>query len=116
MLIGAAFQLKAQSMQIQPFNDFKIKPFSKPPDNFYRKYLDKMPDSLKLITPELNIADSKNNKLLTNKYAYNPMPIVKTEGRSNMPVIKMQGNSKMPVVNPDARVIIIQPGQMPEKP
>ena len=104
MLIGAGLQLKAQAK-------FEIKPFNKLPDNLYKKYNFTLPDSLTRLIPKIPnkvnpqiIDGSKTN--LSRQYAYNPMPVVKMEGRSNMPVVKMQGNSKMPVANPDAGVVI----------
>jgi hypothetical protein len=102
MLIGAALQLKAQSMQIQPFNNFQLKPFNNLPDNFYKKYLYTMPDSVKVALPQyqqLAASDFKVNTSAINYSSYDHMPIVRMEGRSNMPIVKMDGHSNMPVKN-----------------
>lgn len=99
MLIGAGLQLKAQAK-------FEIKPFNKLPDNLFKKHNFTLPDSFTRVIPQTpknvnpQMIDS-NKPNLSRQYAYNPMPIVKMEGRSNMPVVKMQGNSKMPVINTD---------------
>ena len=105
MLVGAGLQLKAQEK-------FEIQPFNKLPDSFFKKeFKNKLSDSLTRLIPRApnrfspQIIDSNKFKL-GKQYAYNPMPIVRTEGRSNMPVVKMQGNSRMPVVNPDAGNVI----------
>jgi hypothetical protein len=103
MLIGAAAQLKAQTK-------FELQPFNKLPDDFYKKYKFTFPDSLTRFSPQIpNRAmpqriDS-NKPDFSKQYAYNPMPIVRTVGRSNMPIVKTQGNSRMPIINPDAGII-----------
>lgn len=104
MLIGAGLQLKAQAK-------LETRPFNKLPDNFYKKnYQYKLSDSLTYLFPQKpntvnpKIMDSRKPDA-SRQYAYNPMPIVRTEGRSNMPVVKMEGNSKMPVAKTDAGVI-----------
>jgi hypothetical protein len=104
MLIGAGLQLKAQTK-------LDIKPFNKLPDSFYKKYNFSLPDSFTRLMPQTpnkinpQMIDSAKPKI-SKQYAYNTMPVVKMEGRSNMPVVKMQGNSKMPIANPDAGVVI----------
>lgn len=102
MLIGAASQLKAQSIQIQPYNNFQLKPFNKLPDDFYKRYQYKTPDSVKLINPKSQQLAASNFKVNTSAISYSTydhMPIVRMDGHSNMPVIKMPGNSNMPVIN-----------------
>ncbi len=104
MLIGAGLQLKAQAK-------LETRPFNKLPDSFFkRNYQYKLPDSLTRLFPQIpnkanpQLIDSRKPDL-SKQYAYNPMPIVKMEGRSNMPVVKFEGNSKMPVAKTDAGVI-----------
>ena len=101
ILISAASLVKAQAK-------FEIQPFNKLPDSFYKKeYKFKLPDSITRFVPQtLNRVNHQKidgrKPDLSKQYAYNPMPIMKMEGRSNMPVVKMQGNSRMPVINTDA--------------
>lgn len=112
MLISAGSQLKAQAK-------FELKPFNKLPDNFYKKNDQyKLSDSLTYLFPQKpnmvnpKIIDSRKPDL-SKQYAYNPMPVVKMEGRSNMPVVKMEGNSKMPIAKTDAGVIEMRRSPLP---
>jgi hypothetical protein len=107
MLIGAGLQLKAQTK-------FEIRPFNKLPDNLYKKYNFTLPDSLTRLIPQtpnrVNPQMMDSYKLnVSRQYAYNPMPILRTTGRSNMPIVKTEGYSRMPVINPDAANIFISP-------
>lgn len=86
MLMGAVAQVKAQA-------NFYLQPFNKTPDSLYKNKVQRID--------------------ITKRYAYNPMPIVRMEGRSNMPIVKMQGNSKMPVIDPNAGVNAIVPKELP---
>ncbi|GAB2971555.1 hypothetical protein GCM10027049_01400 [Mucilaginibacter puniceus] len=111
MLMGVASLVRAQAK-------FELKPFNKLPESFYKKYNFTLPDSLTRLMPQTPskvnpqmIDSTKPN--LNRQYAYNPMPVVRMEGRSNMPIVKMQGNSKMPVINPDAGVARIITRQLP---
>jgi hypothetical protein len=99
MLIGAGLQLKAQAR-------FDIQPLNKLTDSLTRLF----PIAPNRVNPQM-IDSSKPG--LSKQYAYSPMPIVKTEGRSNMPVVKMEGNSKMPVVNPNAGVSRVITKELP---
>ena len=111
ILIGAGLQIKAQAK-------FEIQPFNKLPDSFYKKYQYKLPDSLTHLIPRTpnkvnpQIIDSYKPNA-SRQYAYNPMPVVRMEGRSNMPVVKMEGNSRMPVINPDAGISRVIPKELP---
>ncbi len=111
VLIAIAVQVKAQAR-------FELKPFGKAPDSFAKPFKYNFGDSLTRIFPQNpNFGIQQNtgtNKVDVGKqYAYNPMPVVRMEGRSNMPVVKMPGNSKMPVVNPDAGEIPIRRSTAP---
>ena len=106
MLIGSVSQLKAQ-------NRFQLQPFNKLPENFYKKE-SKLPDSLTRFIPQTPNVVINGTKLDVNRqYAYNAMPVVRMEGRSNMPVVKIEGNSRMPVINPDAGSNIVVPKPLP---
>ena len=102
MLIGAGLQLKAQSK-------FEMQPFNKLPDNLVKKFNFTLPDSLARLMPQK--PSSVNPQVINGykptlgkQYAYNPMPVIKMNGRSNMPVVKMEGNSRMSVFNPDTGI------------
>ena len=100
MLIVVASQLKAQSLQTQPFNNLLAKPFSKlPNDSFSKKYFDNRFDSLKTTHYSQQLfANSEKSIRFSNLYAYDRMPVAKLRGFSKMPIIKPNINSKMPIV------------------
>jgi hypothetical protein len=110
MLIIAAPQLKAQSLQTQTFNNLLIHSIGKLPDDYFsKKYFNKPTDSLKTTNHSQQLlADAEKEKRFLNQYVYDRMPIAKLNGYSKMPVIQLYINSKMPVINPDDANRVLQ--------